>query len=192
MALQVAQLFIDRKFAILVGGDAVLGAFRTRLCSNQFAVDGGQFVLRIDDTDLAPSTAAFEQGIEDDLTWLGLVWDERHNQSKRFDRYEAAADRLKAGQPVAGLSLVSALWCRYCAGTSDSGRTIAPNDANAARLKEAALRAREEPAAFLALSDIFGDTGKSPVFADAFAHNLRTVWEKGARGTLEAYLAGSL
>src|SRR5690606_23275874 len=46
--------------------------------------------------DLARSTAEFEQGIELDLRWLGLDWDERHNQSKRFDRYEAAAERLKA------------------------------------------------------------------------------------------------
>lgn len=104
----------------------------------------------------------------------------------------SAADRLKAGAGVTGLSLVSALWCRYCTGVSDSGRAIAPNDPNAERLKEAADRAKGDAQAFLALSDIFGDTGKSPVFADAFARNLRTVWEKGARGTLEAYLAGSL
>ncbi|MNX35475.1 Glutamate--tRNA ligase [compost metagenome] len=57
---------------------------------------GGSFVLRIDDTDLARSTQEFEDGIETDLTWLGLVWDERYNQSKRFDRYEEAAARLKA------------------------------------------------------------------------------------------------
>lgn len=104
----------------------------------------------------------------------------------------SAADRLKAGASVTGLSLVSALWCRYCAGVSDSGRVIAPNDPNAARLKVAALAARENPHAFLALSDIFGDIAASPVFAAAFSRNLRTVWEKGARGTLQNYLAGTL
>jgi glutamyl-tRNA synthetase len=57
---------------------------------------GGTFVLRIDDTDLARSTAEYERGIETDLTWLGLTWDERHKQSARFDRYQAAADRLRA------------------------------------------------------------------------------------------------
>lgn len=103
----------------------------------------------------------------------------------------SAADRLKAGLPVAGLSLVSALWCRYCAGTTDSGRAIPPNDASAERLKEAALRARRDPAAFLALSDIFGDTGASPVFAAAFARNLNSIWDKGVRGTLQDYLAGA-
>lgn len=53
-------------------------------------------LLRIDDTDLARSTPEFEQGIEDDLKWLGLFWDERANQSKRFDHYEAAAATLKS------------------------------------------------------------------------------------------------
>src|ERR1700748_458421 len=57
---------------------------------------GGQFVLRIDDTDLARSRTEYEQGIEADLMWLGLNWDERHNQSARFERYREAADRLKA------------------------------------------------------------------------------------------------
>ncbi|WP_339872162.1 glutamate--tRNA ligase [uncultured Brevundimonas sp.] len=85
------------RFAPSPTGKLHVGNVRTALINWLFArAHGGQFVLRIDDTDLARSTAAFEQGIEDDLTWLGLVWDERHNQSKRFDRYEAAADRLKA------------------------------------------------------------------------------------------------
>ena len=30
------------------------------------------------------------------------------------------ADRLKAGKSITGLSLVSALWCRFCAGTTDT------------------------------------------------------------------------
>lgn len=56
----------------------------------------GLFVLRIDDTDLERSTKENEDLIETDLKWLGLVWDERYNQSKRFDIYQKAADYLKA------------------------------------------------------------------------------------------------
>ncbi|CAN5402185.1 glutamate--tRNA ligase [soil metagenome] len=85
------------RFAPSPTGKLHVGNVRTALVNWMFAKgQGGSFVLRIDDTDLARSTPEFEQGIEDDLTWLGLVWDERHNQSKRFDRYEAAADLLKA------------------------------------------------------------------------------------------------
>lgn len=85
------------RFAPSPTGKLHVGNVRTALVNWMFAKgQGGSFVLRIDDTDLARSTPEFEQGIEDDLTWLGLVWDERYNQSKRFDRYEEASERLKA------------------------------------------------------------------------------------------------
>ena len=85
------------RFAPSPTGKLHVGNVRTALVNWLFAKgQGGQFVLRIDDTDLARSTPEYERGIEEDLTWLGLVWDERHNQSKRFDRYHEVADRLKA------------------------------------------------------------------------------------------------
>lgn len=85
------------RFAPSPTGKLHVGNVRTALVNWMFAKgQGGSFVLRIDDTDLARSTPEFEQGIEDDLTWLGMLWDERYNQSKRFDRYEEAAARLKA------------------------------------------------------------------------------------------------
>lgn len=85
------------RFAPSPTGKLHVGNVRTALVNWLFAKgQGGSFVLRIDDTDLARSTQEFEDGIETDLTWLGLVWDERYNQSKRFDRYEEAAARLKA------------------------------------------------------------------------------------------------
>ena len=88
---------IKVRFAPSPTGKLHVGNVRTALVNWMFAKgQGGAFVLRIDDTDLARSTPEYEQGIEDDLAWLGLVWDERYNQSKRFDRYEEAAARLKA------------------------------------------------------------------------------------------------
>jgi glutamyl-tRNA synthetase len=57
---------------------------------------GGQFLLRLDDTDRERSTLAFAAVIEDDLKWLGLKWDEFTRQSDRIDTYEAAAEKLKA------------------------------------------------------------------------------------------------
>lgn len=85
------------RFAPSPTGRLHVGNVRTALVNWLFAKgQGGSFVLRIDDTDLARSTQEYEDGIETDLTWLGLTWDERYNQSKRFDRYEDAAARLKA------------------------------------------------------------------------------------------------
>jgi glutamyl-tRNA synthetase len=85
------------RFAPSPTGRLHVGNVRTALLNWLFALrEGGQVLLRIDDTDLARSTKAFEQGIEDDLSWLGLEWGERANQSHRFDIYEKAAAKLKA------------------------------------------------------------------------------------------------
>lgn len=56
---------------------------------------GGAVLLRMDDTDAARSTDAYARGIEDDLRWLGLDWDESDRQSDRLDRYAAARARLE-------------------------------------------------------------------------------------------------
>ena len=85
------------RFAPSPTGKLHVGNVRTALVNWLFAKgQGGKFVLRIDDTDLVRSTKESEDNIEIDLKWLGLEWDERYNQSKRFDAYEAAAEKLKA------------------------------------------------------------------------------------------------
>jgi mannitol 2-dehydrogenase len=104
----------------------------------------------------------------------------------------SAADRLKAGKSVEGLALVSAFWARYCFGTTDSGKAIAPNDPSWTRLTAAAMRAKDDPAAWLAMSDIFGGLAQEPAYVEAFSHALKTVWAIGTKATLEAYLAGRL
>ncbi|MDI7860389.1 mannitol dehydrogenase family protein [Rhizobiaceae bacterium n13] len=104
----------------------------------------------------------------------------------------STADRLRRGEDVVGLSLVSALWCRYFDGTTDSGSPIVFNDASADRLQAAARKAKTDPDAFLAFPDIFGDVAKSELFRKRFAHALKMLWEKGTRRTLELYLADQL
>jgi glutamyl-tRNA synthetase len=58
--------------------------------------NGGQFILRIDDTDLERSKPEYEAAIKEDMAWLGLHWDETVNQSSRFARYDEAIAELKA------------------------------------------------------------------------------------------------
>jgi len=85
------------RFAPSPTGRLHVGNVRTALANWLYAQGrGGAFVLRIDDTDLERSTAEFEQGIQDDLAWLGLRWAEKHNQSARFPVYQLAVERLKA------------------------------------------------------------------------------------------------
>lgn len=57
---------------------------------------GGAFILRLDDTDRERSTAEFAAGIEEDLRWLGLAWQEKVRQSECFASYDAAVAKLKA------------------------------------------------------------------------------------------------
>ena len=84
------------RFAPSPTGRLHVGNVRTALINWLFAKSqGGTFILRIDDTDTERSTAEFEQGIRDDLTWLGLNWDDTFSQSARFDQYDGAAEKLK-------------------------------------------------------------------------------------------------
>jgi mannitol 2-dehydrogenase len=101
------------------------------------------------------------------------------------------ADRLKAGKGIEGLALESALWCRYCYGTTDSGAVIEPNDPNWERMTATAKAAKADPSAWLGMSDIYGAVGKSAVFTEAFARHLKALWKDGTRATVTRYLAGA-
>ena len=84
------------RFAPSPTGRLHVGNVRTALMNWLFVRErGGKFILRIDDTDLERSTNAYEEGIKEDLGWLGLNWDESFNQSHRFPSYEAAANKLR-------------------------------------------------------------------------------------------------
>jgi glutamyl-tRNA synthetase len=85
------------RFAPSPTGRLHVGNIRTGLINWLFAKgQDGVFILRIDDTDLERSTKEYETGIETDLTWLGMTWDERYQQSARFPVYTQAVERLKA------------------------------------------------------------------------------------------------
>ena len=85
------------RFAPSPTGRLHVGNVRAALFNWLFArKTGGAFLLRSDDTDQARSTRAFEDGIQADLTWLGLDWDDFARQSERFGVYDDVADRLRA------------------------------------------------------------------------------------------------
>lgn len=104
----------------------------------------------------------------------------------------STADRLAKGLDVVGLALVSALWCRYFEGRSDSGKSIVFNDPNAERLHATALRSKQDPLAFLELSDIFGSVGTDPLFRQRFEIALNALRGDGTAETLKRYLEGRL
>ena len=81
-----------------------VGGVRTALFNWLFArKNGGTFVLRIEDTDLARSTEASVEQLESALRWIGLDWDEGpgiggphppYRQTDRFDLYREASKKL--------------------------------------------------------------------------------------------------
>ncbi|MHA6289206.1 glutamate--tRNA ligase [Maricaulis sp. CAU 1757] len=84
------------RFAPSPTGRLHVGNVRTAIFNYLFARKaGGEFLLRIDDTDVERSTKEYEDGIRTDLTWLGIHWDDTFKQSERFDVYAAAAEKLK-------------------------------------------------------------------------------------------------
>jgi glutamyl-tRNA synthetase len=85
------------RFAPAPTGRLHVGNLRTAIHNWLFArANGGRFVLRIDDTDRARSQEDYVDAIRVDLAWLGIVADQEARQSARFDRYDAALERLRA------------------------------------------------------------------------------------------------
>jgi glutamyl-tRNA synthetase len=84
------------RFAPSPTGYLHIGNVRTALLCYLFAKkNGGEFMLRIDDTDKERSKEEYVDGLKEDLTWLGLIWDKEARQSERFDNYHAAVEKLK-------------------------------------------------------------------------------------------------
>ena len=89
---------IRTRFAPSPTGVLHLGSVRTALfCWLYARRHGGQFVLRIEDTDRERSTEENVQAILEGMDWLGLTPDEGpYFQSERLDRYQGVADQWLA------------------------------------------------------------------------------------------------
>ena len=89
---------IRTRFAPSPTGFLHLGGARTALFAWAFARHhGGQFILRIEDTDVERSTKAAIQAILDGMAWLGLDYDEGpYYQMQRLDRYKTVLDDMLA------------------------------------------------------------------------------------------------
>ncbi|MCP4995846.1 MAG: glutamate--tRNA ligase, partial [Gammaproteobacteria bacterium] len=93
---------ISTRFAPSPTGYLHVGGARTALFSWLYArKHGGQFVLRIEDTDRERSSAESVNAILEGMTWLGLEYDQgAFYQTHRFDRYNEVIQQLM-GQGLA-------------------------------------------------------------------------------------------
>ena len=88
---------VTTRFAPSPTGHLHVGNIRTALHNWLLARQaGGQFLLRIDDTDQARSEERYVDAIRADLAWLGLVPDAEERQSARLPIYEQAFETLRA------------------------------------------------------------------------------------------------
>lgn len=87
---------IKTRFAPSPTGYLHVGGARTALYSWLYSRHNkGEFVLRIEDTDLERSTQPAIDAIMDGMNWLNLNWDEGpYYQTKRFDRYNQVIDQM--------------------------------------------------------------------------------------------------
>ncbi|MEP6827453.1 MAG: mannitol dehydrogenase family protein, partial [Aestuariivirga sp.] len=136
------------KIRILNGGHAVI-AYISGLMDVHFAHEAMQtplirdFLKKVTDDEIRPTVHPvpdtdlkdYQKLIERRFsnpniadTVRRLCFDGSNRQPKFI--VPPIADLLKAGKSINGLALTSALWCRYCFGTSDTGKVIESNDPN--------------------------------------------------------------
>jgi glutamyl-tRNA synthetase len=85
------------RFAPSPTGRIHIGNARTAILNWLLAQKtGGQFILRYDDTDTVRSKTEYAESIAVDLDWMGIKPSRVEYQSKRLDKYHAAAEKLKS------------------------------------------------------------------------------------------------
>ncbi|HNS56562.1 MAG TPA: glutamate--tRNA ligase, partial [Smithellaceae bacterium] len=103
------------RFAPSPTGELHVGNARTALFNWMFARHhGGDFILRIEDTDESRSALSYQVNLLDDLTWLGIDWDEgpqkdgAYGPYKQSERLAIYADHL---QKLVAADLVYPCYC---------------------------------------------------------------------------------
>ncbi len=94
--------------------------------------------------------------------------------------------QLAAGGEIRRSAAVVASWARYAEGVDEQGEPIEVVDRLRDSLMPLARRQREDPDAFIANRDIFGDLADNKPFVVAYRSALASLHQRGARATLES------
>src|SRR5215213_7900265 len=95
-------------------------------------------------------------------------------------------ENLHAGREVPLSAAVVASWARYAEGVDEQGQRIEVVDRLASSLMATAARQREDPLAFVANREIFGDLVDRPGFVEPYSATLASLHNRGAKATLES------
>jgi mannitol 2-dehydrogenase len=94
--------------------------------------------------------------------------------------------QLARDAPIARSAAIIASWARYAEGVDEQGAPIAVVDRQRELVMALAARQREEPLAFIANRQLFGDLIEHERFVSAYRSALNSLHERGARATLRA------
>jgi len=94
--------------------------------------------------------------------------------------------QLAAGGQIRRSAAVVASWARYTEGVDEQGEPIEVVDRLAGTLTRLARRQREDPDAFIANREVFGDLAGDQRFATAYRTALASLYQRGARATLQS------
>jgi mannitol 2-dehydrogenase len=95
-------------------------------------------------------------------------------------------EQLAVGGEIRRSAAVVASWARYAEGVDEAGQPIEVVDRFRDSLMRLARRQREDPDAFIANREIFGDLIDMKPFVSAYRSALASLYERGARATLES------
>jgi mannitol 2-dehydrogenase len=94
--------------------------------------------------------------------------------------------QLAAGGEIRRSAAVVASWARYAEGVDEQGEPIEVVDRLAKSLTSLARRQREDPGAFIANRDVFGNLAGDERFVTGYRSALASLHNRGARATLES------
>jgi mannitol 2-dehydrogenase len=98
--------------------------------------------------------------------------------------------QLESAGPISYSAAVVASWARYAEGVDEQGEPIEVVDRLSGSLTAIARRQREDPDAFIANRELFGDLVDNERFTEAYRWALSSLHERGARATLESIVKG--
>jgi mannitol 2-dehydrogenase len=101
-------------------------------------------------------------------------------------------ENLAAGRDVQLAAAVVASWARYAEGVDEQGETITVVDRLADSLTAIARTQRDDPLAFVANRELFGDLVDEPGFTEPYRATLESLHTRGARATLESLVGSSV
>ncbi len=100
-------------------------------------------------------------------------------------------ENIAAGRDVSVSAAIVASWARYAEGTDEDGEPIQVVDRLAEQLSALAAQQHDEPLAFVANRELFGDLIDEEAFTRPYLAALDSLHSKGARATLEALVSTS-